>query len=152
MLAIEEAKLTKAKVKFINQELMKLIPGRTLEAIKGQRKMAAHKAKVIELLAEPEEPVEVPPEPTEVEDQWWTQFSDVTLHPDLLPIGPDAPGKCVAFILKHYPNAEKEERDSRRKERKKMSRKQIRRSMYAFAQKLFKKKKKDLLNILEQEN
>lgn len=50
LLARQEAHLTLKGVKFINQELLRFFPNRTIEAIKGQRRKEHHKATVEQLL------------------------------------------------------------------------------------------------------
>ncbi|CAL7932962.1 unnamed protein product [Xylocopa violacea] len=52
LLARKEAELTREGVKFLNQELCKAFPSRTLESIKGQRKRADYKQLVVEMLKE----------------------------------------------------------------------------------------------------
>ncbi|CAL7932761.1 unnamed protein product [Xylocopa violacea] len=52
LLARKEAELTREGVKFLNQELCKAFPSRTLESIKGQRKRADYKQLVVEMLQE----------------------------------------------------------------------------------------------------
>lgn len=58
LLAREEATLTRRNVKFLNQALLEIFPGRTLESIKGKRKQAAYKQLVQEFLAE-DQPAEM---------------------------------------------------------------------------------------------
>lgn len=57
LLARKEVELTRHGVRFINQAIIDIFPGRTLEGIKGKRKQPAYKALVQELLSEaPGEP------------------------------------------------------------------------------------------------
>ncbi|CAL7940835.1 unnamed protein product [Xylocopa violacea] len=52
LLTRQEARLTIKGERFINQALVPLFPNRTLEAIKGQRRNAKHKSRVLELIQE----------------------------------------------------------------------------------------------------
>lgn len=59
LMAKREAELTLQGEKFINQALLDVLPGRTLEGIKGKRRQVAYRRLVEDLLNEPaqEEPV-----------------------------------------------------------------------------------------------
>lgn len=53
LFAAEEVRLTRGKVRFLNDPLVRAFPHRTIESIKGQRKKEEHKVLVRQLLAEP---------------------------------------------------------------------------------------------------
>ena len=61
LLARREAELSMKGARFINQELLSYIPGRTLESIKGVRKRGDYRALVIEDVARTELEAEVSP-------------------------------------------------------------------------------------------
>ncbi|CAL7932763.1 unnamed protein product, partial [Xylocopa violacea] len=65
LLARQEARLSSQGERFINQALMPFFPNRTLESIKGQRRRAEHKKKVLEYVKE----LEAPPQDRAAVDQ-----------------------------------------------------------------------------------
>ncbi|CAL7932986.1 unnamed protein product [Xylocopa violacea] len=65
LLARQEARLSSQGERFINQALMPFFPNRTLESIKGQRRRAEHKKKVLEYVKE----LEAPPQDRAAADQ-----------------------------------------------------------------------------------
>ncbi|CAL7932921.1 unnamed protein product [Xylocopa violacea] len=65
LLARQEARLNSQGERFMNQALMPFFPNRTLESIKGQRRRAEHKGKVLEYIKE----LEAPPQDRAAVDQ-----------------------------------------------------------------------------------
>ncbi|CAL7932866.1 unnamed protein product [Xylocopa violacea] len=65
LLARQEARLNSQGERFMNQALMPFFPNRTLESIKGQRRRAEHKGKVLEYMKE----LEAPPQDLAAVDQ-----------------------------------------------------------------------------------
>lgn len=70
LLARQEARLVVEGKKFLNQELMPFFPGRTLEAVKGQRRKQGHKDAVLAMVDE------IRREAEEVEEPGWVEAAN----------------------------------------------------------------------------
>lgn len=94
-MARQEARLIIGGVRFINQELLKILPQRTLEAIKGQRRKAEYKAMVQQLIQSMSSLETVPAARTPM-DETFVQLDDPSNQNRIA----EAPGDLSSEVLR----------------------------------------------------